>query len=558
MIKQTATYGVWTVNRHDDNKVEVYKNGQLCEKTSPALREIAAEIGLEVNPGWVTQQLGNNVLKALLKAAEGSAAPIAEPKAETPKEPKQPEAPAKRDFEAMTEDEEFAEIYSLCVNNDIEALEWLCNKCCKSRLFGSKFRSFVSEQSDKDSFLTNMEDIAGTADFPKNRNALEMLANCIYKSNDKEVAFRTLKEKKLQSYIVYNLSDEDKQVLGIAPAKPATKYNANSVENSEEFCKNDPDLKAFYSEWKNFNRAQWENLLHAAEEGDAIAQYKCGYILADLTNKLIQIKSISSDLEWKKAYQALLDHFAEFIDLSKSQEDTIKWLKSAAEQGLGIAMDVLGDFYLKIPQGQAKEIVVLQSVHWKERCKEFVPWNYNDVFFYSPLRDLTMHGQGFWDLYYRNGDLKKELEQVLENQNKSDSQKDRYLEGYNKYFALCEKKDKRIAELEKELNNLKKDYDRLLDKEDEIHHKYLELRDAARESSSSRSSSGDKVDVIISYKAITRLGSARRSVEMTIPKEEYKSLLKGSMKARIAYVESHLDYNKFLVTGFEDVDISMA
>lgn len=553
MIKQTATYGVWTVNRHDDNKVEVYKNGQLCEKTSPALREIAAEIGLEVNPGWVTQQLGNNVLKALLKAAEGSAASIAEPKAETPKEPKQPEAPAKRDFEAMTEDEEFAEIYSLCVNNDIEALEWLCNKCCKSRLFGSKFRSFVSEQSDKDSFLTNMEDIAGTADFPKNRNALEMLANCIYKSNDKEVAFRTLKEKKLQSYIVYNLSDEDKQVLGIAPEKPTTKYDANSVENSEDFCENNPDLMAFYGEWNSYNKAQWDSLLHAAEEGDAMAQFKCGYILEKLAHRI---------RESDNCYQ-----YAEMMDLSeayKVEGNAIKWFKSAADQGFGLAMDELGNFYLRIPQGYDESMIV-EAVLWKEKCKDFIPWKYKRDVFYSKFRDFALDAQA---LEHWRGKAKKlersleekakELEQLLENQNKSDSQKDRYLEGYNKYFALCEKKDKRIAELEKELNNLKKDYDRLLDKEDEIHHKYLELRDAARESSSSRSSSGDKVDVIISYKAITRLGSARRSVEMTIPMEEYKSLLKGSMKARIAYVESHLDYNKFLVTGFEDVDISMA
>ena len=42
MIKQTVSYGVWTINRHDDNKIEVLKNGQVCEKSTPALREIAA------------------------------------------------------------------------------------------------------------------------------------------------------------------------------------------------------------------------------------------------------------------------------------------------------------------------------------------------------------------------------------------------------------------------------------------------------------------------------------------------------------------------------------
>lgn len=58
MIKQTASYGVWTVNRHDDGKIEVLKNGIVCEKAKPALREIAEEIGFEINPDWTSQQLG--------------------------------------------------------------------------------------------------------------------------------------------------------------------------------------------------------------------------------------------------------------------------------------------------------------------------------------------------------------------------------------------------------------------------------------------------------------------------------------------------------------------
>ena len=81
MIKQTATYGVWKVDRHDDNKVEVYKNGELCEKSTPALREIAAEIGLELNPEWRTSQLGANVLKAMLGAGE------AKPQTKVPETP---------------------------------------------------------------------------------------------------------------------------------------------------------------------------------------------------------------------------------------------------------------------------------------------------------------------------------------------------------------------------------------------------------------------------------------------------------------------------------------
>lgn len=77
MIKQTASYGVWTVNRHDDGKIEVLKNGIVCEKAKPALREIAEEIGFEINPDWTSQQLGVNVLKAM----QGAGGSKAEPKA---------------------------------------------------------------------------------------------------------------------------------------------------------------------------------------------------------------------------------------------------------------------------------------------------------------------------------------------------------------------------------------------------------------------------------------------------------------------------------------------
>ena len=72
MIKQTVSYGVWTINRHDDNKLEILKNGQLCEKNTPALREIAAELGYEIDPEWRTSQLGRNVLKAVENAANSS------------------------------------------------------------------------------------------------------------------------------------------------------------------------------------------------------------------------------------------------------------------------------------------------------------------------------------------------------------------------------------------------------------------------------------------------------------------------------------------------------
>lgn len=63
-----VAWGIWKVYRSEDHKTEVYKNGQKCPKAAPALREIAAELGMEVNPEWRTSQLCRNVMKAMANA----------------------------------------------------------------------------------------------------------------------------------------------------------------------------------------------------------------------------------------------------------------------------------------------------------------------------------------------------------------------------------------------------------------------------------------------------------------------------------------------------------
>jgi len=65
---KNVVWGVWKVSCSEDQKIEVYKNGQKCLKASPALREIAAEIGLTIKPEWRTRQLGRNVIKAMMNA----------------------------------------------------------------------------------------------------------------------------------------------------------------------------------------------------------------------------------------------------------------------------------------------------------------------------------------------------------------------------------------------------------------------------------------------------------------------------------------------------------
>ena len=62
-----VNYGVWTLEIADDKSVKIYKNGEPCKKTSPALRELAAEIGFTYDPKWNTRQLGGKLFAQLIK-----------------------------------------------------------------------------------------------------------------------------------------------------------------------------------------------------------------------------------------------------------------------------------------------------------------------------------------------------------------------------------------------------------------------------------------------------------------------------------------------------------
>ena len=74
MEKETAIYAGWKVVRHDDNRMEVYKYGELCPKSAPELRKIAEALGMAYEEGWRTSQLGRNVIKAMQEAAKAPAA----------------------------------------------------------------------------------------------------------------------------------------------------------------------------------------------------------------------------------------------------------------------------------------------------------------------------------------------------------------------------------------------------------------------------------------------------------------------------------------------------
>lgn len=471
MIKQTATYGVWKVDRHDDNKVEVYKNGELCEKSTPALREIAAEIGLELNPEWRTSQLGANVLKAMLNAGEEK------PQVSETKEAVVASKPKEKTLEEMSI-KELSELY--------------------------KAKKLPIDAKDGDI----------------NKALYEVFQNLI------------------PGFIIPQT--ETKPVEEVTPETDKPKYDVNSVENSEDFYKNDPDLKAFYKEWKSYTKEQFDALLNAANNGDAIAQYKCGYVYwyaADAKDKVENWFLSESGL---KMWQEWLDKVPKYIDLSQAENNAGKWLKAAAEQGLGVAMSVLGDYYLCTGY-------ILGAVRWKDRCAEVSPWHES---LYVNFPDAGRHLREYQHQLKEIHEKGKELSELLENRAKEGVLKDKYLEGYNKYYKLCEEKDKRIKELEEK-------YAKLQDKEEALHQKYDELMSSESSRSSSRSSSDDEVTVKVTYTTKNLLLSGiKNSWKGTMTKAEYKSLLNGSMKARIAWVKANCEVGTF--SDVLDATISLA
>ena len=62
-----VNHGVWILEIADDKSVKIYKNEEPCKKTSPALRELAAEIGFTYDSKWNTRQLGGKLFAQLIK-----------------------------------------------------------------------------------------------------------------------------------------------------------------------------------------------------------------------------------------------------------------------------------------------------------------------------------------------------------------------------------------------------------------------------------------------------------------------------------------------------------
>lgn len=172
MIKQTATYGVWTVNRHEDNKIEVLKNGTPCEKAKPALREIAAEIGFEINPDWTSQQLGANVLKAMLVDSEPKPVKKDSTQSSETESSSEVQEEETNDFESMS----LERIFKLCKDKNIECINWLANRSIADKEFKQKvLESFPTlDQQDIETILYNLG-----KEWRNNRNMSNLLVACV-------------------------------------------------------------------------------------------------------------------------------------------------------------------------------------------------------------------------------------------------------------------------------------------------------------------------------------------------------------------------------------------
>lgn len=294
-------------------------------------------------------------------------------------------------------------------------------------------------------------------------------------------------------------------------------------------------LRAFYKENRNYTKEQFDALLSKAVAGDAIAQYQCGYIFALLSRIQYTIEG------WGKCSfdDGTLEHYSKITDVSQATTLATEWLAKSAEQGFGLAMFELGDHYT---QGPLCEFV--RAVHWKDRSKEVNPWRSN----YALYANFDQQGKRaakypklLQELELKKGVIQLNIQEIMELEEINSKAEKQYNELEQQYHKIKEK----YHQLQDKYFELKKEYKDLEDREEKAHEKYRELKESTSSSSSSSSSSSrssssssDSVRVKVKFNTDNRLfnmiqGTTRT---VTISETEYKSLVKGSMKARVAWV----------------------
>ena len=443
MIKQTVSYGVWTLNRHDDNKIEVLKNGQVCEKASPAYREIAAEIGFEIDPEWRTSQLGRNVFKAVENAANSSCSSTT---ASTPVEEKKTSAteqePAPK--KTISEDKNTQPIQEVSQNETISVFDVILQSKGENALQVVKA---VKEQLGIG--LKEAKDIVDAA------------PSTVVEGVDKSTAEKLKLELESVGAEVKICSKTQ------APTTNASqkKYDVNSIENSEDYYRNDPMLRAFYKENRNYTKEQFDALLSKAVAGDAIAQYQCGYIFANLSRIQYTIEG------WGECSfdNGTLERYSKITDVSQATTLATEWLAKSAEQGFGLAMQELGEHYLSGPLCE-----FVRAVRWKDRCKEVSPWRSNfDLYvnfnqqgsraanYPKLLREKNINSNLAGEWLHK----KLELQRLFETND----------EEYNELKKTYKELEQSYKELEKRYKELEKTCQNLRDKHSTLEQKYSDL-----------------------------------------------------------------------------------
>lgn len=431
MIKQTVSYGVWILNRHDDNKIEVLKNGQVCEKASPAYREIAAEIGFEIDPEWRTSQLGRNVFKAVENAANSSCSSTT---ASTPVEEKKTSAteqePAPK--KTISEDKNTQPIQEVSQNETISVFDVILQSKGENALQVIKA---VKEQLGIG--LAAAKDIVDAA------------PSTVVEGVDKSTAEKLKLELESVGAEVKICSKTQ------APTTNASqkKYDVNSIENSEDYYRNDPMLRAFYKENRNYTKEQFDALLSKAVAGDAIAQYQCGYIFACLS----RIQYIIECRGKCSFDDGTLERYSKITDVSQATTLATEWLTKSAEQGFGLAMFELGDHYTHGPLCK-----FVSAVHWKDRCKEVNPWrsNYN-----------------LYCNFDQQGSRAAEYLKLLQELELKEGVIERIIQDIMELREINSKAEKQYNELEQQYHKIKEKYHQLQDKYFELKKEYKDLED---------------------------------------------------------------------------------
>lgn len=90
MAKKSVSWKNYIIDIDEKGAVKVTKAGAVCDNTKAALREIAQEVGFEIDEKWNTQQVGAKLAKFLEEAAP---APVEKPKEDKPKVEKKDDEP---------------------------------------------------------------------------------------------------------------------------------------------------------------------------------------------------------------------------------------------------------------------------------------------------------------------------------------------------------------------------------------------------------------------------------------------------------------------------------